>query len=130
MATIGMVDRMALGDEDPCIDQFGMSDIAVEIATVNLRAELLGDNPQWTDSPTADPDHVERETLERWEWVRRWDEHVISQWHGLSLPHPAGSGASTMTLGDARRTCSRSYGETDITSDNSAAHPDWFTVFS
>ena len=130
MATIGMVDRMALGDEDPCIHEFGMSDIAVEIATVNLRTELPCDDCQWTDPPTADPDHVERETLERWERVRRWDEHVVTQWHGLSLPHPAGSGPSTMTLGDARRTCSRSYGETDITSNNSAAHPDWFTVFS
>jgi hypothetical protein len=64
-----------------------MCDIAVEIATVDLRAELPCDDRQWTDPPTSDPHHVERETLERWERVRRWDEHVISQRHLMILPY-------------------------------------------
>jgi hypothetical protein len=87
MAPVGVVRRMTSSDGDPHLDQFGMSDVAVEIATIDLCAEMPGHDRQWTDPPTADPHHVERETVECRERVRRRDEHVISQWHLTILPY-------------------------------------------
>ena len=87
MTTIDVFLCMTGGNSDLGADEFRVGDIAVKIASIDLCAEVTGDDGEWPESAATDPDHVHPEAIERREWIHRGNEHVVAQRHGGSIPH-------------------------------------------
>ena len=87
MTTIDVFHCVTGGHSDLGADDFRVGDIAVKIASIDLCAEVTGDDGEWPESAATDPDHVHPEAIERRKWIHRGNEHVVAQRHGGSIPH-------------------------------------------
>ncbi len=87
MTTIDVFQCVTSGHSDPCGNELGVGDIAVEIASIDMRAEVAGNDGEWPESTATDPDHVQLDAIKWREWIHRGNEHVVAQRHGWSIAH-------------------------------------------
>ncbi len=87
MTTTDVFHSVTSAHSDPRSDELGVGDIAVEIASIDLRAEVAGNDGERPESTATDPDHMQLEAIKWREWIHRGNEHVIAQRHGWSIAH-------------------------------------------
>jgi hypothetical protein len=87
MTTTDVFHSVTSAHSDPCGNEFGVGDITVEIASIDMRSEVAGNDGEWPESTATDPDHVQLDAIEWREWIHRGNEHVVAQRHGGSIPH-------------------------------------------